>query len=151
MLEQMGISVEFSHHEGSPGQHEIDLRYADALTMADNIMTFRVVIREVAVSQGIHATFMPKPFTEHAGSGMHTHMSLFEGDTNIFHDGADEYRLSKTARQFVAGLLRHAPEITAVTNQWVHQSSAWDRTLVRAVSAVGRDRRLFCRSARRAP
>ncbi len=120
MLEQMGISVEFSHHEGSPGQHEIDLRYADALTMADNIMTFRVVIREVAVSQGIHATFMPKPFSEHAGSGMHTHMSLFEGDTNIFHDGADEYRLSKTARQFVAGLLRHAPEITAVTNQWVN-------------------------------
>ena len=88
--------------------------------MADNIMTFRVVIREVAVSQGIHATFMPKPFSEHAGSGMHTHMSLFEGDTNIFHDGADEYRLSKTARQFVAGLLRHAPEITAVTNQWVN-------------------------------
>ena len=83
-------------------------------------MTFRVVIREVAVSQGIHATFMPKPFSQHPGSGMHTHMSLFEGDTNVFHDAADEYRLSKTARQFVAGLLRHAPEITAVTNQWVN-------------------------------
>lgn len=120
MLEQMGISVEFSHHEAAPGQHEIDLRYADALTMADNIMTFRVVIREVAVSQGIHATFMPKPFPQQPGSGMHTHMSLFEGDTNVFHDGADEYRLSRTARQFVAGLLRHAPEITAVTNQWVN-------------------------------
>ncbi|HMS37703.1 MAG TPA: glutamine synthetase family protein, partial [Arachnia sp.] len=84
MLEQMGISVEFSHHEAGPGQHEIDLRYADALTMADNIMTFRVVIREIAVSQRIHATFMPKPFSEHPGSGMHTHMSLFDGDTNAF-------------------------------------------------------------------
>ena len=120
MLEKMGISVEFSHHEAAPGQHEIDLRYADALTMADNIMTFRVVIREVAVSQGIHATFMPKPFSDQAGSGMHTHMSLFEGDTNAFYDGADEYRLSKTARHFIAGLLRHAPEISAVTNQWVN-------------------------------
>ncbi|WP_193432235.1 glutamine synthetase family protein [Tessaracoccus flavus] len=120
MLEQMGISVEFSHHEAAPGQHEIDLRYADALTMADNVMTFRVVIREVAVSQGIHASFMPKPFSEHPGSGMHTHMSLFEGDTNAFYDAADEYHLSKTAKQFIAGLLRHAPEITAVTNQWVN-------------------------------
>ena len=120
MLEQMGISVEFSHHEAAPGQHEIDLRYADALTMADNVMTFRVVIREVAVSQGIHASFMPKPFSEHAGSGMHTHMSLFEGDTNAFYDASDEYNLSKTAKQFIAGLMRHAPEITAVTNQWVN-------------------------------
>ena len=120
MLEQMGISVEFSHHEAAPGQHEIDLRYADALTMADNVMTFRVVIREVAVSQGIHASFMPKPFSEHPGSGMHTHMSLFEGDTNAFYDASDEYNLSKTAKQFIAGLMRHAPEITAVTNQWVN-------------------------------
>ncbi len=120
MLEQMGISVEFSHHEAAPGQHEIDLRYADALTMADNVMTFRVVIREVAVSQGIHATFMPKPFTEHPGSGMHTHMSLFEGDTNAFYDGADEYRMSKVAKHFIAGLLRHTPEIMAVTNQYVN-------------------------------
>ncbi|MBK7819532.1 MAG: glutamine synthetase [Tessaracoccus sp.] len=120
MLEQMGISVEFSHHEAGPGQHEIDLRYADALTMADNIMTFRVVIREIAVSQGVHATFMPKPFSEHPGSGMHTHMSLFEGDANAFFDASDEYRLSKTAKHFIAGLLRHAPEITAVTNQWVN-------------------------------
>lgn len=120
MLEQMGISVEFSHHEAAPGQHEIDLRYADALTMADNIMTFRVVVKEVAVSEGIQATFMPKPFTGVAGSGMHTHVSLFEGDTNAFYDAADEARLSKTGKQFVAGLLRHAPEITAVTNQWVN-------------------------------
>lgn len=120
MLEKMGISVEFSHHEGAPGQHEIDLRYADGLTMADNIMTFRVVVREVAVNQGISASFMPKPFTEHPGSGMHTHMSLFEGDTNAFYDASDEFNLSKTARHFIAGLLRHAPEITAVTNQWVN-------------------------------
>ena len=120
MLEQLGISVEFSHHEGGPGQNEIDLRYADALTMADNIMTFRTVIKEVAIEQGVYATFMPKPFTEHPGSGMHTHISLFEGDTNAFFDASGQYRLSKVGRQFMAGLLRHAPEITAVTNQYVN-------------------------------
>jgi glutamine synthetase len=120
MLEQLGISVEFSHHEGGPGQNEIDLRYADALTMADNIMTFRTVIKEVAIEQGVYATFMPKPFTEYPGSGMHTHMSLFEGDTNAFFDASRQYRLSKVGRQFMAGLLRHAPEITAVTNQYVN-------------------------------
>ncbi|MDR1264953.1 MAG: glutamine synthetase family protein [Propionibacteriaceae bacterium] len=120
MLEQMGISVEFSHHEAGPGQHEIDLRYADALSMADNIMTFRVVVKEVAASLGIHASFMPKPLSFAPGSGMHTHMSLFEGDTNAFFDAADDYRLSAIARQFVAGLLDHAGEITAVTNQWVN-------------------------------
>lgn len=120
MLEQMGISVEFSHHEAAPGQHEIDLRYADALMMADNIMTFRVVIREVAAQRGITATFMPKPFSQYPGSGMHTHVSLFEGDTNAFYDATDEARLSRVGRQFVAGLLHHAPEITAVTNQWVN-------------------------------
>jgi glutamine synthetase len=120
MLEQLGISVEFSHHEGGPGQNEIDLRYADALTMADNIMTFRTVIKEVAIEQGVYATFMPKPFTEHPGSGMHTHMSLFEGDTNAFFDPSGQYHLSKVGRQFIAGLLHHAPEITAVTNQYVN-------------------------------
>lgn len=120
MLEQLGISVEFSHHEGGPGQNEIDLRYADALTMADNIMTFRTVIKEVAIEQGVYATFMPKPFTEHPGSGMHTHMSLFEGDTNAFFDPSGQYHLSKTGKQFIAGLLHHAPEITAVTNQYVN-------------------------------
>ncbi len=120
MLEQLGISVEYSHHEGGPGQNEIDLRYADALTMADNIMTFRTVIKEVAIEQGVYATFMPKPFTEHPGSGMHTHMSLFEGDTNAFFDPSGHYHLSKTAKHFIAGLLRHAPEITAVTNQYVN-------------------------------
>jgi len=120
MLEQLGISVEFSHHEGGPGQNEIDLRYADALTMADNIMTFRTVIKEVAIEQGVYATFMPKPFTEHPGSGMHTHMSLFEGDTNAFFDASSQYHLSKTAKHFIAGLLKHAAEITAVTNQYVN-------------------------------
>jgi glutamine synthetase len=120
MLESMGISVEFSHHEGAPGQQEIDLRYADALSTADNIMTFRTVIKEVALSQGLFASFMPKPFAEHPGSGMHTHLSLFEGDRNAFFEPGAEYQLSKVARGFIAGLLRHAPEITAVTNQWVN-------------------------------
>ncbi len=120
MLESMGISVEFSHHEAGPGQQEIDLRYADALTTADNIMTFRTVIREVALSQGIWATFMPKPFTTHPGSGMHTHVSLFEGDQNAFYEAGAEYQLSKTGRSFIAGVLQHAPEISVITNQWVN-------------------------------
>jgi glutamine synthetase len=120
VLESMGISVEFSHHEGGPGQNEIDLRYADALSMADNIMTFRTVIKEVGLEQGVYATFMPKPFADQPGSGMHTHLSLFEGDRNAFHEAGAEYQLSKVARQFIAGLLKHAAEITAVTNQWVN-------------------------------
>ncbi|MCU1688394.1 MAG: glutamine synthetase, type i, partial [Jatrophihabitantaceae bacterium] len=119
-LEELGISVEFSHHEVAPGQQEIDLRYADALTTADNIMTFRHVVKEVAMAQGAHATFMPKPFTLQPGSGMHTHLSLFEGDRNAFHDPTDELNLSKTARSFIAGLLVHAREITEVTNQRVN-------------------------------
>ncbi|MDX6287856.1 MAG: glutamine synthetase [Frankiales bacterium] len=120
MLERMGISVEFSHHEVAPGQQEIDLRYADALTTADNIMTFRLVMKEVALEQNIYATFMPKPFSDQPGSAMHTHLSLFEGDTNAFHEAGAPYQLSKTARAFIAGLLVHAPEITAITNQWVN-------------------------------
>ncbi|MFN3706767.1 glutamine synthetase family protein [Microcella sp.] len=120
MLEDLGISVEFSHHEAGPGQNEIDLRYADALTTADNIMTFRTVVKEVAIEQGVYATFMPKPLEKHPGSGMHTHMSLFEGDTNAFFDPGGQYQLSQIGRQFVAGLLHHAPEITAVTNQFVN-------------------------------
>ena len=120
MLEELGISVEFSHHEAGPGQNEIDLRYADALTMADNIMTFRTVVKEVAISQGVYATFMPKPLAGQPGSGMHTHMSLFEGDTNAFYDPGAQYQLSQTGRRFVAGLLKHAPEFTAVTNQYVN-------------------------------
>ena len=120
MLEAMGISVEYSHHEGGPGQQEIDLRYADALTTADNLMTFRLVMQEVALEQGLFASFMPKPFRDHPGSGMHTHLSLFEGDRNAFFEPGSEYQLSKVARSFIAGLLAHAPEITAVTNQWVN-------------------------------
>jgi glutamine synthetase len=119
-LERIGISVEFSHHEVAPGQQEIDLRYADALTTADNIMTFRHVMREVALSHGVQATFMPKPFTDQPGSGMHTHLSLFEGERNAFHDPADPHKLSDVAKSFIAGILTHAREFTAVTNQWVN-------------------------------
>ncbi len=120
MLESMGISVEFSHHEGGPGQQEIDLRYADALTTADNLMTFRLVTQEVALEQGLFASFMPKPFRDHPGSGMHTHLSLFEGDNNAFYEAGAEFQLSSVARSFIAGLLVHAPEFTAITNQWVN-------------------------------
>jgi glutamine synthetase len=119
-LEAMGIPVEYSHHEDAPSQHEIDLRYTDALSMADNIMTFRMVVKEVALEAGVHATFMPKPMTGEQGSGMHTHFSLFEGDTNAFYDPGDELNLSKVARGFIAGLLHHAKAITAVTNQSVN-------------------------------
>ncbi|HEX2295467.1 MAG TPA: glutamine synthetase family protein [Actinomycetota bacterium] len=119
-LEKMGIPVEFSHHEVAPSQHEIDLRHADALTMADSVMTFRVAVKELAAERGMYATLMPKPRTDLPGSGMHTHMSLFEGNQNAFHDSSDEYHLSKVAKAFIAGVLRHAREITAVTNQWVN-------------------------------
>ncbi len=119
-LEAMGISVEFSHHEGGPGQNEIDLRYADALSMADNVLTFRAVVREVAHAQGVYASFMPKPLADQPGNGMHTHVSLFEGDQNAFYEPGAEYQLSTTGRRFVAGLLKHAPEICAVTNQYVN-------------------------------
>jgi glutamine synthetase len=120
VLEQMGIPVEFSHHEVAPSQHEIDLRHQDALTMADSVMTYRLVVKEMAAERGMYATFMPKPSTHMPGSGMHTHMSLFEGDQNAFHDSSDEYHLSKVAKAFIAGIIRHAREITAVTNQWVN-------------------------------
>ena len=119
-LESMGISVEFSHHEGAPGQQEIDLRYADALSMADNVMTFRYVVKEVAIAEGVRATFMPKPFSDQPGSAMHTHISLFEGEVNAFYSPDDPSQLSDTARAFVAGILEHAGEISAVTNQWVN-------------------------------
>jgi glutamine synthetase len=119
-LEAMGISVEYSHHEVAPSQHEIDLRYADALTMADNLMTYRLVIKEVAMGRGIYATFMPKPLAAHWGSAMHTHVSLFDGDRNAFFDAGDRYHLSTTAKQFIAGLLVHAREIAAVCCQWVN-------------------------------
>jgi glutamine synthetase len=119
-LEAMGIPVEYSFHENGPSQHEIDLRYTDALEMADNVMTFRLITKEVAADNGVYATFMPKPITGAFGSGMHTHVSLFEGDVNAFHDPGDEYGMSKVAKHFIAGLLVHADEICAITNQWVN-------------------------------
>lgn len=120
MLEAMGIPVEYSFHEDSPSQHEIDLRYTETLDMADNIMTLRLAVRKIALEHGVHATFMPKPRSDGQGSGMHTHLSLFEGDLNAFHDPGDEYGLSGTARSFLAGLLRHAREMTAITCQLVN-------------------------------
>ena len=119
-LEAMGIPVEYSFHEIGPSQHEIDLRYTDALTMADNVMTFRLVVKQVANDLGAYASFMPKPIEGAFGSGMHTHLSLFEGDVNAFHDPGDEYGLSKVGKCFIAGLLHHAREITAITNQTVN-------------------------------
>ena len=119
-LERIGIPVEYGHHEVAPSQHEIDLRYADALTMADSAMTYRFVVKEVALKHGIHATFMPKPLFGENGSGMHVHQSLFQGSRNAFFDADDPYHLSATARHYIAGLLRHAREITAVTSQWVN-------------------------------
>ena len=119
-LEEMGIGVEYSHHEVAPSQHEIDLRYTDALTMADSAMTYRLVVKEVALASGVYATFMPKPLADENGSGMHTHQSLFKGDRNAFFDADDQYHLSAIAKAYMAGLLRHAPEFTLVTNQWVN-------------------------------
>ncbi len=120
MLEEMGIGVEYSHHEVAPSQHEIDMRYTDALTMADSVMTYRLVVKQVAINHGLYASFMPKPVFGINGSGMHVHQSLFKGERNAFFDEKDSYHLSKLARCFVAGLLKHAPEITAVTNQWIN-------------------------------
>jgi glutamine synthetase len=119
-LEAMGIPVEYSFHEDAPSQHEIDLRHNDGLSMADSIMTFRLVVKEVAASQGVHASFMPKPLEGVQGSGMHVHLSLFSGEENAFYSPDDAYNLSPIAKQFMAGLLRHAAEITAVTNQTVN-------------------------------
>jgi glutamine synthetase len=119
-LEEMGIGVEYSHHEVAPSQHEIDMRYTDALTMADNVMTYRLVVKEIALRHGVYATFMPKPVFGVNGSGMHVHQSLFKGGKNAFFDPKDSYHLSQIARGYIAGLLKHAPEITAVTNQWIN-------------------------------
>ena len=119
-LEQMGISVQYSHHEVATSQHEIDLLYADALTMADNIMTSRLVIKEIAQKHGIYATFIPKPIFGVNGSSMHVHQSLFKDNRNTFFDGNNSYYLSQIARHYTASLLKYAPEITAVVNQWVN-------------------------------
>ncbi len=119
-LESMGIRVEYSHHEVAPSQHEIDLRFADALEMADIVMTYKVTVKEIARKYGLHATFMPKPIFGENGSGMHTHQSLFIGDKNAFFDPNDKYHLSETAKQYTAGLLKHIKEITLVFNQWIN-------------------------------
>jgi len=119
-LEEMGIGVEYSHHEVGPSQHEIDLRYTDALQMADNAMTYRLVVKEMAIKHGVHATFMPKPLFGENGSGMHTHMSLFKGDSNAFFDPDDKYFLTKDAKGFIAGIIKYAPETCLVTNQWIN-------------------------------
>jgi glutamine synthetase len=119
-LEKMGIGVEYAHHEVAASQHEIDMRYTDALTMADSVMTYRLVVKEVALKAGVYATFMPKPVFGINGSGMHVHQSLFRGDRNAFFDAKDPYHLSQEAKYFIAGLLKHGPEITAVCNQWIN-------------------------------
>jgi glutamine synthetase len=119
-LEEMGIGVEYSHHEVAASQHEIDMRYTDALTMANNVMTYRLVVKQIALSHGVYATFMPKPVFGINGSGMHVHQSLFKNGHNAFFDANDTYHLSKTAKCYIAGLLKHAPELTSVTNQWVN-------------------------------
>lgn len=119
-LESTGIPVEYSFHEDAPSQHEIDLRYSDALTMADNVMALRMIVREVAMSSGVHATFMPKPMEGVQGSGMHTHLSLWSADANAFWDPESGDGLSDIARSFIAGVLTHAHELTAVTNQLVN-------------------------------
>jgi len=120
MLQEMGIEVEYSHHEVAHSQHEIDLRYTDALTMADNTVTYRQAVKEVAAMHGAYATFMPKPIFGQNGSGMHVHQSLFRGDKNAFFDAEDEYHLSDEGKSYVAGLLRHAPEYCAVIAQWTN-------------------------------
>jgi glutamine synthetase len=119
-LQEMGIQVEYSHHEVAPSQHEIDLRYDEGLKMADNTMTYRVAVKEIARKYGYYATFMPKPIFGENGSGMHTHQSLFRGDINAFYDPSDQYHLSDLAKSYIAGILNHAREITAITNQWVN-------------------------------
>lgn len=119
-LESLGITVEYSHHEVASSQHEIDLRYGDALSMADNVMTYRFVVKEIARQNGVYATFMPKPIFGINGSGMHVHQSLFKGDKNAFFDKNDKYHLSNIGKSYTAGILKHAQEITAVTSQWVN-------------------------------
>ncbi len=119
-LESMGISAECSHHEVAPSQHEIDLKFTDALSMADNIMTCKLLVKEIALKHGVYATFMPKPIYGENGNGMHIHQSLFRENKNAFFDRKDKNRLSKVAKQYIAGLLHHSPEITVVTNQWVN-------------------------------
>jgi glutamine synthetase len=119
-LEGMGIPIEYVHHEVGPSQHEIDMRFSDALAMADHTVTYRLIVKEIAKKSGYHATFMPKPIFGENGSGMHTHQSLFKDGRNAFFDGDDEWNLSAAGKAFIAGQLRHAREISAVFAQWVN-------------------------------
>jgi glutamine synthetase len=119
-LESMGIPIEYVHHEVGPSQHEIDMRFADALGMADHTVTYRLIVKEIAKKAGYHATFMPKPIFGENGSGMHTHQSLFKDGRNAFFDGDDQWNLSDAGKAFIAGQLRHAREISAVFAQWVN-------------------------------
>jgi len=119
-LQDMDIRVEYSHHEVAPSQHEIDLKYDEALTMADKTMSYRIVAKEIARKMGYYATFMPKPLFGENGSGMHVHQSLFRGDINAFYDPQDQYNLSQLAKLYIAGIIRHARELAAITNQWVN-------------------------------
>ncbi len=116
----MGIAVEASHHEVASSQHEIDLKYSDALKMADQCITYRYVVKEIARQGGYYATFMPKPVYGENGSGMHIHQSLFKGGKNLFFAAGDKYHLSKTGRSYLAGLLNYMPEFASITNQWVN-------------------------------
>lgn len=161
-LEDMGFEIEASHHEVAPGQHEIDFKYADALTTCDNIQTFKLVVRTIAAKHGLHATFMPKPLYGVNGSGMHTNMSLFRGDENVFFDENMPHQLSETAMQFMAGILKHAPAFTAITNPTVNSYKrlvpgyeapcyiAWSMRnrspLVRIPSSRGKSTRIEVRS-----
>ncbi len=119
-LQKMGIEVEYSHHEVAPSQHEIDLKYKEALFMADTVMTYRTTVKEIARQKGVYASFMPKPIFGENGSGMHVHQSLFKNGKNAFFEEKDKYHLSTIGKQYIAGILTHAPEITAICNQWIN-------------------------------
>ena len=119
-LESMGVRIEYSHHEVADSQHEIDMRYDEAMRMADKTMTMKATVKAVAMINGVYATFMPKPIFGINGSGMHTHQSLFAGDRNAFWDPGDPFHLSALARSYIAGIMRHAREMALVTNQWVN-------------------------------
>jgi glutamine synthetase len=119
-LKKLGVNVEYSHHEVAPSQHEIDMRYDDALKMADNVVTYRLTVKEIASKNGVYATFMPKPIFGQNGSGMHCHQSLFKGKTNAFFDPKDKYNLSDIGKSYIAGILKHAPEIISILAPWVN-------------------------------
>lgn len=168
-LEKMGIPVEYSHHENGPSQHEIDLRFADALSMADSVMTYKLVVKEIAMKHGVYASFMPKPLSDAPGNGMHVHQSLFDFEgRNAFYDADDPsgYRLSRVAKHYLAGILRYAPEFTLVTNQYVNSYKrlvaggeapiyvAWaqrNRSALARIPGYRPDREAACRIELRSP